>query len=274
MTILDRIVDYKRTDELPGRMHDLPLEALQACAAAVPPACDFIAALRSTPDVALIAEVKRASPSKGVLRSDFDPVQLATTYAANGATAISVLTDAPFFQGNLAYITQIRSQLVSYLNDSDQPCRVPLLRKDFIVHPYQVYEARAAGADALLLIAAIVSDDELVDLLSFTRAQGMTALVEVHDREELMRVLPLGPRLVGVNNRNLRDFSVNLDTCLKLRSLVLPDVCFVAESGIQTRADMERLAAAGVDAALIGEALVTAPDVGTKVRELIHGCQS
>ena len=224
--------------------------------------------------MALIAEVKRASPSKGVLRSDFDPVQLATTYAANGATAISVLTDAPFFQGNLAYITQIRSQLVSYLNDSDQPCRVPLLRKDFIVHPYQVYEARAAGADALLLIAAIVSDDELVDLLSFTRAQGMTALVEVHDREELMRVLPLGPRLVGVNNRNLRDFSVNLDTCLKLRSLVLPDVCFVAESGIQTRADMERLAAAGVDAALIGEALVTAPDVGTKVRELIHGCQS
>jgi indole-3-glycerol phosphate synthase len=274
MTILDRIVDYKRTDELPGRMHDLPLEALQARAAAAPPARDFIAALRSTPDVALIAEVKRASPSKGVLRPDFDPIHLATTYADNGVAAVSVLTDAPFFQGNLAYITKLRFQLTSHLNASDQPGPVPLLRKDFIIHPYQVYEARAAGADALLLIAAILSDAELVELLSLTQAQGMTALVEVHDREELMRALPLAPRLVGVNNRNLRDFSVDLDTCLGLRSLVPPDVCFVAESGIQTGADMARLAAAGVDAALVGEALVTAPDVGAKVRELIDGCQS
>ncbi len=290
MTILDRIVDYKRNEELPGRMRDLPLETLRVRAAAAPPVRDFIAALRSAPDVALIAEVKQASPSKGVLRPDFDPIQLAATYAANGAAAISVLTDEPFFQGNLAYITQIRSQLASYLrgrshlgtremrcaphlNASDQPGLVPLLRKDFIIHPYQVYEARAAGADALLLITAILSDAELAELLSLTQALRMTALVEVHDREELMRVLPLAPRLVGVNNRNLRDFSVNLDTCLRLRSLVPPDVCFVAESGIQTRADMARLAAAGVDAALVGEALVTAPDVGAKVRELIDGCE-
>ena len=254
-------------------MRDLPLETVRARAAAAPPARDFVAALRSAPGVALIAEVKRASPSKGVLRPDFDAVQLATTYAANGAAAISVLTDEVFFQGNLAYMVQIRSQFSSHLNPSDQPGPVPLLRKDFIIHPYQVYEARAAGADALLLIAAILSDADLAELLSLTQAQGMTALVEVHDREELLRVLPLAPRLVGVNNRNLRDFSVNLDTCLRLRSLVPPDVCFVAESGIQTRADMARLAAAGVDAALVGEALVTAPDVGARVRELIDGCE-
>ncbi len=208
-----------------------------------------------------------------MLCPDFDPIHLATTYAANGAAAISVLTDEPFFQGNLVYLTQIRSQLASRLNPSDRPDPVPLLRKDFIIHPYQVYEARAAGADALLLIAAVLPDAELAELLSLTQSQGMTALVEVHDRQELMRVLSLAPRLVGVNNRNLHDFSVNLDTCLRLRSLVPPDVCFVAESGIQTRADMARLAAAGVDAALVGEALVTAPDVGAKVRGLIHGCE-
>lgn len=270
MTILDRIVDYKRTEELPCRMRNLPLEALRARAAAAPPPRDFIAALWSAPDVALIAEIKRASPSKGLLRPDLDPVHLAATYAANGATAISVLTDEPFFQGNLAYITQIRSQLASHLLAPDQP-EVPLLRKDFIIHPYQVYEARAAGADALLLIAAILPDANLAELLSLTQAQGMAALIEVHDREELMRVLPLAPQLVGVNNRNLRDFSVNVDTCLRLRSLVPPDVCFVAESGIQTRVDAARLAASGVDAMLVGEALVTAPDPGAKVRELING---
>jgi indole-3-glycerol phosphate synthase len=270
MTILDEIVGYKRTEELPCRMRDLPLETLRAQAAAAPPPRDFVAALRSKPDVALIAEVKRASPSKGVLRPDFDPFLLAAAYAASGAAAISVLTDKPFFQGDLAYITHIRSQLPAHLSASGQ-AEVPLLRKDFIIHPYQVYEARAAGADALLLIAAILPDADLAELLSLTQAQGMTALIEVHDRQELMRVLPLAPRLVGVNNRNLRDFSVNVDTCLRLRSLVPPEVCFVAESGIQTRADAARLAAAGVDAILVGEALVTAPNPGVKVRELIDG---
>jgi indole-3-glycerol phosphate synthase len=271
MTILDRIVDYKRTEELPRRMQGLPLEAVRARAAAAPPARDFIAALRSAPDVALIAEVKRASPSKGVLRADLDPIDLATTYATNGAAAISVLTDEPFFQGKLAYIGQIRAQLASHLTALDRQGPVPVLRKDFIIHPYQVYEARAAGADALLLIAAVLPDADLAKLLSLTRAQGMAALVEVHDRQELMRVLPLAPWLIGVNNRNLRDFSVDLDTCLRLRSLVPPEICFVAESGIQTRADVARLAAAGVDAMLVGEALVTAPDIGAKVRELING---
>jgi indole-3-glycerol phosphate synthase len=264
MTILDRIAEYKRTEELPRRMRDLPLETMQARAAAAPPPRDLVAALRSAPGVALIAEVKRASPSKGVLRPDFDPAHLAVTYAANGAAAISVLTDEPFFQGSIEYPAQIRSLLDSQ----------PLLRKDFIVHPYQVYETRAAGADALLLIAAILSDSVLAGLLALTRALGMTALVEVHSRGELSRVLPLSPRLVGVNNRDLRDFSVDLNTCLSLRPLVPPGVCFVAESGIQTRADVLRLAAASVDAMLVGEALVLASDVAAKVRELVNGRES
>ncbi len=271
MTILDRIVDYKRTEELPRRMRELPMETLQARAAAAPAPRDFVAALRSAPGVALIGEVKRASPSKGVLRPDFDPVQLAATYAANGAAAISVLTDEPFFQGNLAYLAQIRQRLALALEGGEQPRVLPLLRKDFIIHPYQVYEARAAGADALLLIAAILFEADLAGLLSLTQSLGMTGLVEVTSEEEMGRVLPLAPRLVGVNNRDLRDFRVDLNTCLRLRPLVPPDVCLVAESGIHTRADVARLAAAGVDAMLVGEALVTAPDVGAKVQELTDG---
>jgi indole-3-glycerol phosphate synthase len=271
MTILDRIVDYKRTEELPRRMHDVPLEAMKARAAAAPAPRDFVAGLRSAPGVALIGEVKRASPSKGVLRPDFDPVQLAATYAANGAAAISVLTDEPFFQGSLAHLAQIRRQLALPVEGREQPRPVPLLRKDFIIHPYQVYEARAAGADALLLIAAILSEADLAGLLSLAQSLGMTGLVEVTSEEELGRVLPLAPRLVGVNNRDLRDFSVDLNTCLRLRPLVPPDVCLVAESGIHTRTDVVRLAVAGVDAVLVGEALVTAPDVGAKVRELADG---
>jgi indole-3-glycerol phosphate synthase len=274
MTILDQIVDHKRSNELPRRMRELPLETLQARVASAPPPQDFTAALRSAPGVVLIAEVKRASPSKGLLRPDFDPIQLAATYAANGASAVSVLTDETFFQGSLAYLTHIRSQLTSQPAALDQPGSLPLLRKDFIIHPYQVHEARAAGADALLLIAAILPDAELAELLSLTRDLGMAALIEVHSQEELMRVLPLAPRLVGVNNRDLRDFSVSLDTCLSLRPLVPPEVCFVAESGIHLHSDMARLADAGVDAALVGEALVTAPDVGAKVRELLNGRES
>jgi len=263
MTILDQIVEYKRTEELPRHMRDLSLEDVQVRATVAPPPHDFIAALRSTPGVTLIAEVKRASPSKGLLRPDLDPVNLATAYAANGATAISVLTDEKYFQGSLAYLAQIRQVL-----------NLPLLRKDFIIHPYQVYEARAAGADALLLIATVLSDDDLAELLALTRALGMAALVEVHGGDELARVLPLKPRLVGVNNRDLRNFRVDLNTCLSLRPLVPAEICFVAESGIHTRADVARLAAAGVDAMLVGEALVVAPDIAAKVRELADGRES
>ncbi len=287
MTILDQIIEYKRTEELPRRMHDKPLHVVQQQAVVAPPPRDFVATLRQTPGVALIGEVKRASPSKGLLCADFDPLALATTYAANGAAAISVLTDEKFFQGSLDYLARIRRGAPSQSPPSDggevaSPPSLgggglgwgpPLLRKDFIVAPYQVYEARAAGADALLLIAAVLSDGELADLLDLTHEMSMTALIEIHAADELARVLPLKPRLVGVNNRDLRTFRVDLNTCLALRPLVPAEVCFVAESDIHTRADVARLAAAGVDAMLVGEALVVAADVAAKVRELTDGPQ-
>lgn len=285
MTVLNEIIDYKRREEVPRRQRAVSLATIRARAAQAPAPRDFVAALRRTPGVALIAEVKRASPSKGLLRSNFDPLDLATAYAENGAAAISVLTDAPYFQGRLAHLTEIRNQILDIgelrLGGSEPldempnsqsvipNISIPLLRKDFIIAPYQVYESRAAGADALLLIAAALADAEMAELLALTRELGMTALVEVHDRAEMLRVLPLRPRLIGVNNRDLRDFSVDLNTCLMLRPLVPPEICFVAESGIHGRPDVERLAAAGVDAILVGEALVTAPDVGAKVREFV-----
>jgi indole-3-glycerol phosphate synthase len=264
MTILDDIVQYKRNEELPNLMRTREPALVQAEAqlAAVPK--DFVAALQASGPAALIAEIKKASPSKGLLRHKFDPLELASIYAENGATAISVLTDKKYFQGSLAYLSQIRAQLQSSLGE-DRPV---LLRKDFIVHPYQVYEARAAGADALLLIAAVLGDREMANMLALTRKLRMAALIEVHDKQELERVLPLAPRLIGVNNRDLRDFSVDLNTCLTLRQDVPAGICFVAESGIHTSTDVARLGRAGVDAVLVGEALVKAGNVGQKVREL------
>ncbi|MBE7556211.1 MAG: indole-3-glycerol phosphate synthase TrpC [Anaerolineales bacterium] len=265
MTILDDIIKYKRIEELPKQMQAREPALVRAEAALAPRPRDFVATLRAAGRVALIAEVKKASPSKGLLRHNFDPIELAQTYATNGASAISVLTDAKYFQGKLEYLTQIRNHLQKL---SSSP--TPVLRKDFIFHPYQVYEARAAGADALLLIAAVLKDKEMADLLALTRELGMTALIEVHDQAELERILPLQPRLIGVNNRDLRDFSVNLDTCIELRRHVPADTCFVAESGIHTAADVARLANEGIDAILVGEALVKAKDVGKKVRELVN----
>ncbi len=260
MSILDDIIKYKRTEELPRRMAARKPAMVQAEAALVPRPNDFVAALRRSNRVALIAEAKKASPSKGLLRPRFDPLELAATYVENGAAAVSVLTDTKYFQGRLEYLTQIKQQV--------KPA--PVLRKDFIFHPYQIHEARAAGADALLLIAAVLKDKELADLLALTRKLQMTALIEVHNQAELARVLPLEPRLIGVNNRDLRDFSVDLNTCIELRRHVPPEICFVAESGIHTAADVARLAQEGIDAVLVGEALVKAKDVGRKVRELLN----
>ncbi len=268
MTILDDIIKYKRIEELPRQMRARPMAQVQAEAALTAPPRDFVAALRASPRPALIAEVKKASPSKGLLRSNFDPLELAQTYAANGAAAISVLTDAKYFQGKLEYLTQIRQQLNPTADRRPLTASPPLLRKDFIFQPYQVYEARAAGADALLLIAAVLKDKELADLLALTHQLKLTALIEVHDQAELARVLPLQPRLIGVNNRDLRDFSVDLNLCIELRQHVPAEICFVAESGIHTAADVTRLAKEGLDAILVGEALVKAKDVGAKVREL------
>lgn len=264
MTILDDIIKYKRIEELPRQMELREPALVRAEAALAPPPRDFVAALRASKQIALIAEVKKASPSKGLLRHKFDALELATSYAQNGAAAISVLTDVKYFQGRLEYLTRIRAQLKKIQGDQAPP----LLRKDFIFDPYQVYEARAAGADALLLIAAVLKDEEMAGLLALTRELGMTALIEVHRRTELERVLPLRPRLIGVNNRDLRNFSVDLNTCIELRQAVPREICFVAESGIHTAADVARLAKEGIDAILVGEALVKAKDVGAKVREL------
>lgn len=257
-TVLDRIVTDKR-EELAAASRRVPLDELKARLPAAAPVRPFAAPLRAD-TVRLIAEVKRASPSRGLLRADFDPVALARTYAGAGAAVISVLTDEKHFQGSLEHLAAIRAAL---------PEGPPLLRKDFLFDPYQVYEARVHGADAVLLIAAILEPDLLGELLAVARELGMEALVEAHDEAEMERALAAGATLVGVNNRDLRTFEVDLATTERLRPLAPPEVTFVAESGIFTRADVERLGALGVHAVLIGEALVTAPDPAAKIRELM-----
>ena len=257
MTILDEIFAYKRA-ELAESKRARPLADVQSEAERAAPPRDFVAALReSLSRPALIAEVKRASPSRGLLVEDFDPLRLARTYQQNRAAAISVLTDEHFFQGHLDYLRAIRKEV-----------NLPLLRKDFVFDPYQVYEARAAGADALLLIVAMLSDEELHTLHRLARELGMVAMVEVHDEPELRRALALQPRLIGVNNRDLRTFQVDIETTARLRRFVPPDVTLVAESGIHTPADADCLARIGADAMLVGESLVVAEDTGAKVREL------
>jgi indole-3-glycerol phosphate synthase len=255
-TILDRIVAYKREEVTAARRRVSEAE-LEARLAALPPVRDFRAALEAGPGVQVIAEVKKASPSAGVIRADFDPVAVARTYEANGAACISVLTDEPSFQGRLEYLTLIRAAVAP-----------PLLRKDFLLDRYQLLEARLAGADAVLLIAEILPNDSLPQLLAQARELGLQALVELYDRDNLPRVLTSGARLVGVNNRDLRTFHTRLDHTLELAREMPPDVCLVSESGIRDRADVERLRAASVRAVLVGESLMRAPDVGAKLREL------
>jgi len=258
--ILNEILANKKKEVQSARQR-VSLAVMRAQAADAPPVLDFATALGKS-GVSLIAEVKKASPSKGVISHDLDPVKLALSYATHGATAISVLTDERFFQGDIQTLTAIRATLRK---------AVPLLRKDFIIDPYQVYETRAAGADALLLIVAALSDDELTDLLGLTHGLGMTALVEVHEKSEIHRVLPLKPRVMGINNRNLKDFTVDLSGFERLRALIPEDVIVVAESGIQTAADVRRLAKMGADAVLVGETLVRAEELGKKIHELIMG---
>jgi indole-3-glycerol phosphate synthase len=260
--MLAKILEFKRA-EIAG----LDLEAQRAAVAGAPPARPFLppqpeAAPRA---VRLVAELKRASPSRGLLAPHLDLHELARLYADNGAAAISVLTDEHFFLGKLETLTTLRC--------ADEPLP-PLLRKEFILSAAQVYQTRAAGADAVLLIAAALPDDaELADLHDLSLSLGLTPLVEVHTAAELARVLRLpNLQLVGINNRNLETFEVNLETTLTLRPQVPPGVRVVSESGIFTRSDVARLAAVGVDAILVGEALVTAGDIAAKVRELSgHG---
>jgi indole-3-glycerol phosphate synthase len=256
MTILDKIVTSKRQEIEIARAR-VPERALEARLAGAPAVRDFRAALERPGGVQVIAEVKKASPSAGVLRADFDPVAIAGSYAAHGAACTSVLTDAPFFQGSLADLAAVREAVT-----------VPLLRKDFILDRYQLLEARAAGADAVLLIAEILPGPELPRLLHEAGRLGLHALVELYDAANLPRVLDSGARLVGINNRDLRSFVTRLEHTLELMAGLPPDCCLVSESGIRTRADVLRLEAAGVRAVLVGETLMRAPDIGAKLDEL------
>ncbi len=269
VTILSEIFVHKRA-EVAEQKKRVPMIELRRQIETARPPLDFVAALKAARRPALIAEVKKGSPSKGVMVADFDPLRLAQTYAANGAAAISVLTDEKYFGGALDYLRQIaalnlRRKLPEGLEPSGSFAGVPLLRKEFICDPYQVYEARAAGADAVLLIVAELSDHELFTFQNRTRHLGMAALVEIHTYYELARALRCGATLVGINNRDLRDFTVNLDTTRRLRPLLPPQVTVVAESGIRSPDDFCGL---GADAVLVGEAIVRAGDVAVKVREL------
>ncbi len=261
--ILDEIMVHKRY-ELETQQQAVSRAVLETQVAEQSPALDFPAVLVGA-RVRVIAEVKHASPSKGVLCPTFDPVDLAMTYAENGVAAISVLTDERFFQGSLDDLSKIKRAL------REARLTIPILRKDFIFDPYQVVETRVAGADALLLIVAVLSDAQLAALLALTHALGMTALVEVHDEAEMKRALSLHPRVIGINNRNLRDFTVNPTRFERLHALLPNDVIAVAESGIHTAVDVHLLAAMGADAVLVGEALVTAPDVAAVVQDLVTG---
>lgn len=257
--ILKRIVEVK-WEELAQARAARPLNAVRAQAEARQDARDFEGALRdklSAGQAAVIAEVKKASPSKGVLRADFRPAEIAQSYARHGAACLSVLTDERFFQGHADYLQQAR-----------EACSLPVLRKDFMVDDYQVFEARAWGADCILLIAACLDDAQMADLEAVAQALGLAVLVEVHDAHELERALRLKTRLVGINNRDLRSFEVSLDTTLGLLPEVPADRLLVTESGILGREDVARMRQAQVHSFLVGEAFMRAPDPGAALAEL------
>ena len=257
--ILDKIVADVLI-ELAAKKRQLPLTAMATSAAAQSPPLDFAAALRGD-SVRIIAEVKKASPSRGVICPNFNPVDIAGVYAANGAAAISVLTEPKYFQGSPYYLRDIKKAL------ADKP--VPLLRKDFIFDPYQVYEARAYGADGILLIAAILTPEKLSELLQLSHQLGMMSLVEVHNESELEIALKSEAKIIGINNRDLNTFKVDLKTTARLRPLIPPDRIVVSESGIKSRQDIEKLREWGINDALIGEALMTAPNIAVKMKELL-----
>ncbi len=256
-TILDKIVATK-WGEIERAKAVLPERELRARLADAPPVRDFFTPLASGAPIRLIAEVKKASPSAGIIREDFDPVSIARIYEAHGASCISVLTDEQYFQGRIGYLSEIRATV-----------SLPVLRKDFILDVYQALEARAAGADAVLLIAECLDDCNLRKLFNEICELGMTPLVELYEPDNLQRVFDAGATLIGVNNRNLHTFHVDLEHTIQMRNRV-PDQCvLVGESGIKTRADVERLEAAGVDAILVGESLTREPDIGAAVDRLL-----
>jgi len=255
--ILDEILARTRAD-LAIRREQVSLSVLEAACAELAPARSLAAALRRPGAVACIAEHKRRSPSAGWIQQGSDAAEIARTYARAGAAALSVLTDEPFFGGSLDDLRAARAV-----------APIPILRKDFMVDRYQVLEARAAGADAILIIVSALADAEITALLAAARETGVEVLVEVHDRAELDRALALGAAIVGINNRDLRTFTIDRELAIRLRALVPPDRVVVAESGIRDAADVERLRAAGVDAMLVGETLMRAPDAGAALAALL-----
>jgi len=261
--ILNKIVAVKR-EEVAAGLKKKSLAVMRKDAESRVLTRDFVGAMRgkiATGQAAVIAEIKKASPSKGVLRADFIPADIAQSYADGDGTTtaacLSVLTDQQFFQGSVDYLKQARAS-----------CQLPVLRKDFMIDPYQIYESRAMGADAILLIAACLDDAQMADLEAIARSLDMAVLVEVHDRRELLRALRLKTPLIGINNRDLRTFEVSLDTTLSLRAEVPADRLLVTESGILTRADVQRMRDANVDSFLVGEAFMRAPDPGLALAEL------
>lgn len=262
--ILNKIISFKHI-EVTERKEKVSMEELQERLSGLPPTRSLTQALRRSDEITeatkitLLAEIKFASPSKGAIRPMGNLADIARQYTENGAAAISVLTDTKFFKGSPDFLTAVR-----------QETNLPLLRKDFVIDPYQIYEARVLGADAVLLIAAVLSDTQLSQLMALAGELGLQCLTEVHTAEELRRVMELGSKLIGINNRDLTTFRTDIQTTFKLRQLIdRPDTVVISESGINTRADMVALQENGVDAALVGEALMRSPDIGQKVRELL-----
>jgi len=254
--ILQKIVENKR-EEVARQKKILPLGELRQMLADRPPTRDFEGAIRNR-DCAVIAEVKRSSPSKGRIREDFDPVGIAGIYEDNGASAISILTERKFFEGRAAYIPQIGRSV-----------KLPLLRKDFIIDPYQINEARVLGADALLLIARILEAGEMRDFLGIASELGLAALVEVHNEADVEKAVSSGARIVGINNRDLATFRTDLDVSIRLARRIPKAITVVSESGIDSRGEIEKLMEAGIHAFLVGESLMRAKDMGKKLRELL-----
>ena len=254
--MLDRIIAQKR-QEIEQRKKIATMTYLQERIARQKPPLDIALTLKGD-HIRLIAEVKQASPSRGMLRPNLNPVELAQTYAEGGAAAISVLTEANYFMGSIEHLAAIREVV-----------GLPLLRKDFIFDPYQVYESRAYGADALLLIAAVLNQEQLKELVSLSHSLGLRCLVEVHNTDEVERAVLSGAEIIGINNRDLNTFTVDITTTRRLRPLIPQERIVISESGIKSKRDIEKLGKWGVDAVLVGEALVTASDVMAKMKELL-----
>lgn len=258
--VLEQIVEVKRR-QVERLKAEIPFSTLDERVSLQTPPLNFAEALRGGDSTRIIAEVKKASPSKGLLRPEFDPGSLAQTYIDNGAAAISVLTNADHFQGSIEHLSIVQSVA--------NPRNIPVLRKEFIFDPYQVYESRAYGADSILLIVAILTPGRLNELMAFSGKLGMQCLVEVHDEDELRVALDVGAEIIGINNRDLRTFKCGLAVTEHLALKIPKGKVIVSESGISNREHIQRIKAAGANAALIGEALVTNPDVGMKLKELV-----